>query len=234
MITVLTLNLWGYTDWENRLNNITDFISRIDADVVALQEVQKDESFSGKSQSEVIAECSDYKFHVYASISKKPSLSKNGEFIDHGMAFLSKFELRNFHTQLLNRQQPEHEQCAALHTEIRVAGRNISFCNVHFHNTDTTSLLHLSETVQFCRKQKIMPIILGDFNNYELSRHKNLLTGYKLSTEYKKYASFIKDGGTLDYIAAPANQFIINTVGTSKSYLSDHKAVWAKLQPQDN
>lgn len=229
MIKLLTLNLWGYNDWNSRLKNITHFINQTDADVVALQEVQQDSSFSKIPQSESLAKQSKYKYGVFVPTCKKPSLSKRGVFADHGLAILSKFEIKNVHLLLLEKQIPEHEQCGALYVQIKFGIHEVAICNVHFHNTDTTSILHLKEVQNYFDQRQLKPIIIGDFNIYNLNKYRNLLLNYDLSTDYVDYTSFIKDGGTLDYVTVPSEEYSISGVGTSKSYVSDHKAVWARL-----
>ena len=42
MLRLMTLNLWGYEQWDNRKDAVLSLINRQSPDVIALQEVQLD------------------------------------------------------------------------------------------------------------------------------------------------------------------------------------------------
>ena len=58
-----------------------------------------------------------------------------------------------------------------LFTSIKVDGENVDLCNVHFGNTDQESSKHLEELAEICTTKDSQPIILGDFNIFELGKH---------------------------------------------------------------
>ena len=51
MLRLMTLNLWGYEQWDNRKDAVLSLINRQSPDVIALQEVQLDMKKSPVSQA---------------------------------------------------------------------------------------------------------------------------------------------------------------------------------------
>lgn len=233
MLTVLTLNLWGYKDWSHRKSNVVELLKTVDADIVALQEVQQDGYISENPQSSILASLCGYKYTLFQPACSKQGNAINNTHILHGLALLSKHKIITHSVHMLNKHNALHEQCIILTAKLRVADSNIDICNVHFHNTDKTSLLHLKETMRYIHDKNINPIIFGDFNNYNLNKFKHLMPGYVLSSDFVDYSSFIKDNGILDYIAIPDNCFKFLSVHTSIKYVSDHKALWSDLKIDD-
>ena len=55
-LKLLTLNLWRYYDFENRIDNIISEIKKLQPDIIFFQEVHIDETISYFSQVELIKE----------------------------------------------------------------------------------------------------------------------------------------------------------------------------------
>ena len=229
----MTLNLWGYTDWDARKNSVLKLVIKSDVDIIALQEVQTNTSFSYTPQSSFIADHTDYPYLVFAPSHKKvaqfDTQGERSKTASHGLAILSKHPILSSESYFLEPQPSHPEPCTVLFCKIAVGDTVIEVCNVHFGNNDLVSDLQLKELITICKKREIRPIILGDFNNFDLSRYKkSILKGYTISTDVTPYISMPRNNGTLDYILAP-NKFKINSVRCPEDYVSDHRAVIANL-----
>lgn len=233
MLTILSLNLWGYKDWPKRERNIVQLLKTVSADVVALQEVQLDDEITKKSQSSILASSCGYKYELFVPACTKKGSGTSSRKVAHGLALLSKHEITTHSVHKLKKHIESHEQHVILIARLKVANNELDVCNVHFHNTDETSFLHLQETIEHLNDENIHPVMLGDFNIYKLADYKQLMPSYSLSTEFADYSSFVKDDGTLDYIAIPSDKFKFQSLHTSNSYISDHKAVWTDLELLD-
>jgi endonuclease/exonuclease/phosphatase family metal-dependent hydrolase len=229
----MTLNLWGYADWDARKDGILKLTNQVSADIIALQEVQTNPSFSNTPQSDFIASHTDYSYFIFAPSHKKVAqLSNHGErsqTASHGLAILSKHPIISSESYFLDPQPSHPEPCTVLFCKIQIDDHFIDVCNVHFGNNDVVSDLQIKELIALCEARNIHPIILGDFNSFDLSRYKHTaLKDYTISTDITPYISMPRNNGTLDYILAP-NGFKIDTVACPKDYVSDHRAVIAEL-----
>lgn len=61
----------------------------------------------------------------------------------------------------------------------------------------------------------------------------DMLSGYKLSYDYKAYDSYPKDNGCLDYVAIP-DEFAFSQVELLEEYLSDHKGLLVNINTPNN
>ncbi len=75
-------------------------------------------------------------------------------------------------------------------------------------------------------------ILAGDFNMFNLPQY-DMLSGYKLSYDYKAYDSYPKDNGCLDYVAIP-DEFAFSQVELLEEYLSDHKGLLVNINTPNN
>lgn len=232
-LKLMTLNLWCYFDWNNREENIHSLINGEAPDIIAFQEAQTNHSFSPNPQSDTIADVCGYKYRTFApTYGRDGQIDKHGEMnqrSSYGLALISKHPIVASETYFL-RQHPDHDEaCSVLFSKIEIEGRVINLCNVHFGNSDLFSDLHLNELIDLCEKRNVKPIILGDFNIFDLSAYsKTRLKNYTISTDITNYESMPKNGGTLDYIAAPKEYQITNVV-CPDTYVSDHRALVANV-----
>lgn len=229
----MTLNLWGYADWGARKDGVLKLVTRAHADIIALQEVQTNLSFSCSPQSDFVASHTNYPYFIFAPSHKKVAQfdthSERSQTASHGLAILSKHPIISSESYFLDPQPSHPEPCTVLFCKVEIDGRPIDICNVHFGNNDVVSDLQIRELVALCEARKIHPIILGDFNNFDLSRYNNnILKDYAISTDITPYTSMPRNNGTLDYILAP-KEFKIDSVTCPEEYVSDHRAVIAEL-----
>ncbi len=230
----MTLNLWCYFDWENRKDTIVSVVKNLNPDVVAFQEAQTNHSFSPLPQSDFVAEACSFKYRVFAPTYKRDGqIDKEGGMTQEtsfGLALISKYPVIASETYFL-RQHPDHDEaCSVLFVKLDINGEEVDVCNVHFGNSDLFSDLHMNELMDICEERGIHPIILGDFNHFNLSIYKeNRLKDYTITTDVAEYESMPKNNGTLDYIVAPKEQYSIDSVTCPIEYVSDHRAVFASL-----
>lgn len=234
MLKLMTLNLWGYHDWGNRKDNILSLVSEQNPDCIALQEVQTNLAFSEYPQSDFIAEHCNYKYKLFApTYPRNNQIDQSGnrtQRTSYGLAFLSKYPIISAETYFLKLYPDHDEECSVLFCKVDANGAQVDICNVHFANSDKHSDLHLNELMDLCEKRKLQPILLGDFNNFDLGTYKSTrLKDYTLSTDVANYISMLKDNGTLDYIAVPSSQYTLKDVTCPDEYVSDHRALIATV-----
>lgn len=230
----MTLNLWQYYDWAARKQNLLDLVHEQQPDVIALQEVQLNHAFSYSPASDYIADNCNYAYRVFA-----PTYAQNGQIdmqgeatqrTSYGLALLSKHPIVSAETHFLQQYPDFDEECSVLFCTVNIEGTLHQFCNVHLANTDKHSQLHLTELLDVCAKRNQQPILLGDFNNFDLGQFKpTLLQGYMVSTDVASYISIPKNNGTLDYVAVPAATYEITKIICPDTYVSDHRAVVATI-----
>ena len=218
MLRLMTLNLWGYEQWDNRKDAVLSLINRQSPDVIALQEVQLDMKKSPVSQASLLAEKELYLYTVYVSsfrTERYPRRRSLSGGYSHGLALLSKYPITSSEQHLLSQGADFDEPCSALFTSIKVQ----------------ESSKHLEELTEICIAKGSQPIILGDFNIFELGKHvdNELLQDYSLSSDELSYISIPKNNGTLDYIIIP-KRYSFSSVTCPEDVVSDHRAVCADVE----
>lgn len=234
MLKAMTLNLWCYFDWENRKDNITSLIKSESPDFVAFQEAQTNHAFSAFPQSDYIADATGHKYRVFAPMYKRDDqIDKAGNMTQetsYGLALISKHPVISVESYFLRRHPDYDEETSILLCKISVNDKIIDVCNVHFGNSDLFSDLHINELMNLCKERDIEPIILGDFNNFNLSTYKqDRLRNYTITSEVADYESMPKNNGTLDYIVVPSSEYAITGVVCPDIYVSDHRALIADI-----
>tara|TARA_Y100000310_G_scaffold343922_1_gene453949 strand:- start:1773 stop:2492 length:720 start_codon:yes stop_codon:yes gene_type:complete len=231
-IKILNLNLWNYSNWENRERKIVRFIKKHDPDVVVLQEVRDDIKLNKKGDNQARQLNRDLGFPHYAYYSvtdkRKERPEKYKTYCREGSAILSKFPILKINRKKLQKHKDDRYTCGNLHVKIK-ANKVIDIINVHFSNSSYFSLLHLLETLKYTKEKKIKPIIVGDFNiidSYVL--HDLTEEEYVSSMKFKKYLSYPPANYTLDYVLIPKNYKFKSFKCTGRG-LSDHMALITEI-----
>lgn len=235
MLKAMTLNLWCYFDWDNRKENIVSLIRKESPDFIAFQEVQTNHAFSPFPQTDYLAEQTGYKYTVFAPMYKRDGqVDTSGNMTQetsYGLGLVSKHPIISVESYFLRKHPDYDEETSVLFCKLDVDNAAIDACIVHFGNSDLFSELHLNELMDVCKERNIKPIILGDFNNFDLGAYKQqCLAGYSISTDIEQYESMPKNNGTLDYIVVPSSDFEITQVECPDVYVSDHRAVVANIK----
>jgi len=260
---IVSLNLAGRTnfgrDYNRRIADIADFLSKEDADIVCLSEVTFD---GGDSLAEVINEKLKKPYqHVRSEMSERYTFDKfsaaamenwekglfesSDEYLTDGMAVLSKLPITNYRSIILtpapkdDRGRPDNRVRLVQNVDFS-DGTKIS--NAHLA-TNNNNYLQLAELVKEIGAEKRM--IIGDLNMPH-SRHtlpngqeilgmqdcKNIWgEKYTDSTEFTDYISFPSEKSALDHLLLPDDwQFV--SVRTVEG-LSDHNALILEIERSD-
>lgn len=234
MISIFTLNLWRYYDFDLRLPNIKKIINNKKPDIIFLQEVQIDTSLSCFSQVEIIKKLlPGYKYSIHSTI--YPKEFQRGEKlkipVQHGMAIISKYPILNSFEYFLAKNVDELEPRSILCFDVKMRSKIYYFANIHFANKEKWAKNQLVEFLNFIHSRGEKRIMAGDFNLYDLPKYSNIFDGYSLSYNYKPYRSYLKDNGCLDYIMIP-NNFQFTHLEVIEEHLSDHKGLFVNLDGQ--
>jgi endonuclease/exonuclease/phosphatase family metal-dependent hydrolase len=233
MVKILNLNIWNYTNFEERKPKIIKFIKKHDPDIVVLQEVRDDAKFNkkGDHQAKQLNAELNFPYTSYYSVTdkRKERPEKYDQFCIEGSAVLSKFKILNVEKKKLAKHPEDRYTCGNLHLRVK-AEKVLDLIVVHFSNRDLFSLLHLIETMKYTREKKIRPIIVGDFNIKHPEYLSQMIYGdYTSSYDYKKYLSYPPANYTLDYVVIP-KEFKFKSLKCLGKGLSDHMALLAEVK----
>lgn len=232
MISIFTLNLWRYYDFDSRKPKIIKFLKKNDPDIIFLQEVQINQEFSPLSQVELIKKfLPNYKYSIHSTIYLKHfERGKRLKVpVQHGMAILSKYPILNSFEYFLAQENNESEPRSILCFDVDIKEKSYYFANIHFTNKEQTAKNELVEFLKFIHSRGEKRILAGDFNLFDLPKYSDIYVGYRLSYNFKNYLSYPNDNGCLDYVLMPDN-FEFKDLELSGPGLSDHKGVFVKIQ----
>ena len=240
-IKVLTINIWRYYEWEKRKEKLINFIKDQNTDIVFLQEVAYDDRLKDKwgNQVEEINEKVKYPSSIFGKLMEmKKWHDKPIDFIMfYGFGILSRYPIK--HSEVITLPPVEkNKKCGFMYVIIETPKGNIDLINVHFENTNKGSKEHLRQTLDWCKKRKIKPIIAGDFNMKVIEYLKELAEeDYEISYLFKPYKSFMptefshdKIPITLDYIITHKEKFKFISVECINNDISDHNPVVAEVK----
>jgi endonuclease/exonuclease/phosphatase family metal-dependent hydrolase len=170
----------------NRLNEISDVLSKIDADIVLLQEVD----FNSKrthniDQAKYLAKKSNFAYIVkHTTIRQKFYPFHHNIFgnIDHGLCILSKYPITNANAILFNNFSNIpfflkwlFSPHGALECKISVNDKIVNVINLHLDPWAKSRRYHQINKIKthFLNEKKLPLIIGGDFNTLPLDMLKN-------------------------------------------------------------
>lgn len=117
---IASYNIWNHeTLWQERIEAICQEVKRVDADVVALQEVR---SYEKGNVAYDIAEQTDYPFCVFHPYS---------DSLDEGLAFLSKFPLSS--NEAIWEEDVEESNFCVIRVTFTLGGQEWGITNVHLN-----------------------------------------------------------------------------------------------------
>jgi endonuclease/exonuclease/phosphatase family metal-dependent hydrolase len=175
-LRVATWNLWWrYGPWEERLPRIIDELRRVDADVVALQEVWVAD---GTSSADVIADALGLERVVAAELEMAPG-------VRFGNAALSRWPITGSEHRRLPAGQAPDERRLVLRADIDGPRGPLQVFSTHlnwrFDQSDVRQLQveTVADFVQSSRPRSYPPIVCGDFNAEPVSDEMRTLTGHR-------------------------------------------------------
>ncbi|WP_214822390.1 MULTISPECIES: endonuclease/exonuclease/phosphatase family protein [unclassified Exiguobacterium] len=156
---IATYNIWNNeTLWQERIEAICQEVKRIDADVIALQEVRSDEQ---GSVAHDIAEQTGYPFCVFHPYPDSP---------DEGLAFLSKVPLSS--VEAIWEKGVEECHFCATRVTLERGSQEWGITNVHLNWRSPSIRERQMRAVQdWLSKgcQKLIEVLCGDFNDHPQS-----------------------------------------------------------------
>mgnify|MGYP001611644127 CR=1 FL=1 len=219
IVTILTMNLQGYINWNNRKDLITKIIKKYNPDIIAFQEIHLDKMISNKDTMNQLNKELKYPYKkvlFYFDYSKdygRGIFQRNP--MKEGLGILAKYK---FTTKKLNLPIIK-----GLDRWPRIA-MLCDFKKLKLAN------IHLSKYKESREKQwKLLSkdhILIGDFN-MNPNELKKIKGNQILSYDFKKYISYPKDKTTYDYSLLPKGKFLEVKIINQET---DHKAIYFKIE----
>jgi endonuclease/exonuclease/phosphatase family metal-dependent hydrolase len=218
-IKIASLNLWRYKDWENRKQKIIDLVSKINPDVLFLQESDRDLSKDPECQAEILNRQLKFPHKIFAPSEIEP--------LEYGLAVLSKIPFTSKQIKLTQAPDDKHPR-TILVCEFDLDDRKVSITNVHFSNRDDWSESHLKETLGIVNPESVL---IGDFNIKDMTAYRELYSDkYTASSDTYKYISYPEDGLSYDYILLPNSMGFVSFECREET-VSDHRMIVAEIRP---
>jgi endonuclease/exonuclease/phosphatase family metal-dependent hydrolase len=219
-----TLNLYGFTDWEQRKPEIIDYLKATNPDVIFFQEVVFLPDLSPFNQVQILNQELGYQYE-HSAITRLQD-SPHYDAYREGLAMLSKYPVTKSNTVVLKQEEgDEHNRILQL-VDILMGDQTIKLANVHFSLTDDVDFAtaHLMETLEIMNGHNEKRIIAGDFNMDHLEDLEHIYKdNYEASTKIP-YISYPTMNKRNDYVLVP-KPFTIKNLSLSSDKLSDHTAV---------
>jgi endonuclease/exonuclease/phosphatase family metal-dependent hydrolase len=223
-----TLNLQGFTDWQQRKPEIVEYLKTTDPDVILFQEVVFIPDISPFNQAQLLNQELDYPYEHSAVTRLQPSMEYRT--FREGLSVLSKYPITKTDTVVLKKEfDDEHYRIIQL-IDLVMGDTMILLANVHFSLTDDTDFAtaHLKETLEIIKDKDEERIIAGDFNIDHLEQLSAIWgEQYEASTKMP-YISYPAMNKRNDYVLVP-KPFIFGELSTSGDSLSDHRAVTVEI-----
>ncbi len=171
--TVLSWNIWWrFGPWRQRRAAISATLARLDADIIALQEVW---SYKDADLAAELGEELGY-HHVFAA-------SMHGKDVGFGNAILSRWPIIAHDHIMLSGEKETGERRLALHARIDGPRGIIPFFNTHLnwkYQHSHIRQLQVAELARFIagkEKEAMPPVLCGDFNAEPDSDEMRMLVG---------------------------------------------------------
>ncbi len=224
-----TLNLQGFTNWEERKPNILAYLQEANPDVVLFQEVVFLPEISPYNQVQLLNETLGYSFEH--SCITRLQIGVEYETYREGLSLLSRYPVVKTDTIILKKEPLDEHHRIVLLADLLVDERVVKIANVHFSLTDTIDFAtgHLRETLDILARRGERRIIAGDFNLNHLEQTAELWQEHYIASTHVSYISQPNLNKRIDYILIPKS-YHFDDISVSGEGLSDHCAVTAVIQ----
>lgn len=228
-LTVTSLNLQGFEQWEDRYPFILQYLSKINPDVVLFQETVFLPAVSPYNQAQLLNQTLKYPYQV-STVSRLQS-SVAHPIYREGLALISKFPIASSDTLTLKKEAGDKHSRILQLADIMVNGTILKLGNVHFSVTDHIDYAtpQLEETLAIMKARHEKRILMGDFNITHLEDTKRLWGEEYSSTATSPYISYPATNKRIDYALIPNEYSLIETT-VSHDGLSDHRALTVVIE----
>lgn len=225
-ISITSLNVQGFFDWQSRQKPITDYLAQINSDLIFLQEVTYIPEISPYTQADIINQTLHYPYE-HSSISR---LQASPDFANYreGLAVLCKYPIAKSEVLVLKKDPADEHlrllQCIDLVTE---NGAIVKLANIHLSITDFTEAFaraQLDEILHILQSRGETRIIGGDFNMRQLELHADLWQDRYVASSRVPYITYPIENKRMDYFLIP-KELAFTDIATSPDGLSDHRAL---------
>ena len=226
-LTLTTLNLQAFDEWEEREPRILEYLSKTDADIIVFQEVVFLPDVSPHNQAQLLNQELGYPYELSTISRLQPSTTH--PVYREGLAILSRYPITSSDTLILKHEnEDEHYRILQL-VDAMIDGKIVRVGHVHFSITDFVDFAtpHLKETLEIMKARNEKRILIGDFNLTHLEDSSDLWgKDYKASTEvdYITYPSWHEGPKRTDYALIP-KEYSFDSITVSGDGLSDHRAL---------
>lgn len=209
------------------IDAIVKVIKNANADVVALQEVDKLTKRSGVDEAKVIAEKTGLNYHFFRAIDHD-----GGEY---GLAILSRHELKDAKLIPLPQKNVAEKRILS-HVTLTVQGKEFILANTHLDasRTHDNRNVQMEHILKYFEGFKLPIILCGDLNSVAGSESINMLDKQFKRTCVDNCPGTIphdKPKRTIDYIAIKnANWPILAYEVIAETYASDHRPITATFK----
>lgn len=226
---IISLNLRGFFDWQERLPHIVAYLQAQQPDLVLLQEVVYLPGLSPYPQLDLLNVELGFA-HRHASVSRLQPSPQFGAYRE-GLGVLSRLPVRGSETIILLHEEgdPHHRLVQFAEIADPDGGPDWPFANVHLSVRDDFALHQLEEVLGMLKARGETRIIGGDFNVNHLERRSRLWRDdYVLTSEIEHYVSFASSNQANDYFLVPKS-FATTSITLSPDGLSDHRALAVEI-----
>ena len=173
-LKVMSVNLWNYNYWNQRLDMLREILRRESADLIGFQEVRAVKSGPGRSSNgdtpnrwqvqDLQRMLPEYEY-VYA-----PAMGfrEGRDYVHEGLAIFSKYPILATHVLKLTRDPNDGQdfhQRICLHARVRTPSGVVNMLTTHLSLSLNARSRTLPEVSQFARGFATEPTVLvGDFN----------------------------------------------------------------------
>lgn len=230
-ITLVSLNLWRFYDWENRFPSIIKLLKEINPDIIFTQETQLDPAIDQGNQIKIINSELDFP-HTNFTVADIKTVRKGVPLkypVYHGLGIISRFP---FETEIipLTKAGDDKEKRIVLKCDMDIDGKIHTLSNLHFSNSDKWSEDHFRETISIFKERNIKSLLAGDFNISNISKFKDLYAkDYISSSDFCDYISYPNDNVSYDYVLLP-EKYEFEEFHCKEENVSDHKMIVAKIK----
>lgn len=224
-ITVSSLNVQGFFDWDGRKANIIDYLTMTSPDVIFFQEVTFLPQIASRNQVSLLNQALAYPYENTAVTRLQDS--PHYENYREGLGIISKWPIVKSETIILKQQKDDEHQRIVQLVDVLHENEIVKLANIHFSISDNREDFpreHLNELLGILQARGETRIIGGDFNMNQIDLHADLWQNDYISSSVSPYITYPAMNKRVDYFLLPKNYAFID-ITTSNDGLSDHRAL---------